>query len=208
MTVLRRNRQTNHVWSYHDELEFTGCERIEASVRKLGWERHPLDHQAFLPTSDVRGTGRLPRKEGDPERVVPRGRENQWFTCDHDNLNEFGINADWKAGAQNTACWYETMKYGTKTFMTDWLEMDQAKTYARHTKEAAYKAGSTAFYSAVPRGVTERQAITFGWVLVPRPSFLFCPRPPSTSVKAGTRGPKPDRRKNGLDTASAEERAE
>lgn len=77
--------------------------------------------------------------------------------------------------------------------MAEWRGKENAKADGRHSNEDTKKAMLTAFSSAVPPGVMERQVATFTGAIVPHLGFWIIACPRRTSAKTGTRGPRPDR---------------
>lgn len=96
--LLSPNSRTNHTVSYQGVLELAGRQSIEATVRKRRtlWARS-------VGCSAAQGLyrrvilGELERpssKEGEEDRVVPRGRKKQRNTCINNNLGAFGVIGD------------------------------------------------------------------------------------------------------------------
>ena len=120
-----------HQISYREALVKTGCESIEATVKKrtlLYAGRVARMSDDRLPNIFMRGelVGGA-RKAGRPPR--------QLQDCVTGYLREFGIEeASWMEAARG-AGWYSTVEEGAARYMADWFAARSRETRERHTRE-------------------------------------------------------------------------
>ncbi|CAM9292749.1 unnamed protein product, partial [Sphacelaria rigidula] len=115
----KRNR-TDHVLSYREIPARTGCESIEATVRK-----RRLNFAGFVTRVPP---GRIPKHTMFGEIVAVKGQEGEfdgrhedWIRCLAGDMKAFGIEwQGWTTRALNSVEWHSCVEQGAERFMADW----------------------------------------------------------------------------------------
>lgn len=131
---FEKKARTDHLLAYHELLERTGCESIEATIirRRLLWAGKLVRMQ----------DSRLPKAMMFGELVDGKrrrgGQPKNWRHCLSDALDKFGIDmGSWRTCASDPEAWKTMVDAGADMFMEQWQTEQATVARARRDKAAA-----------------------------------------------------------------------